>query len=215
MRKLSLVLFILCASFAVNAVESVVVQGLFSKKAVVLIDGNRHVLSVGKTSPEGVKLISANSRGATLEINGQRKEYGLGNASAVSATFSQRDKKQEKVYVNSAGMYLSVGSINGRSVRFLLDTGATAVTMNIDQAKKLGINYKEIGTSTGVSTASGFEKAYRVLLKSVAVGGIKQSNVVAVVIEGKHPGPILLGMSFLGHLNIQHDGTAMTLTQKN
>lgn len=215
MNKLYIALFIFSASFSTNAVESVEVQGLFSNKAVVLIDGNRHVLSVGKTSPEGVKLISANSRGAVLEINGQRKEYGLGNSSAVSAIFSQRDKKQEKVYVNSAGMYLSIGTINGRTVRFLLDTGATAVTMNIDQAKNLGINYKETGTATGVSTASGFEKAYKVLLKSIAVGGIKQSNVEAVVIEGKHPGPILLGMTFLGRLNIQHDGTTMTLTQKN
>ena len=52
-------------------------------------------------------------------------------------------------------------------------------------------------------------------LKSVSVGGITQKNVEGFVIEGKHPGPILLGMTFLGKLKVEREGTAMTLTQEN
>ena len=110
-------------------------------------------------------------------------------------------------------MYMTIGNINGRSVRFLVDTGASAISMNTEQAKKLGIPYDKIGVPAGVSTASGFANAYRIRLKSVSVGKITQSNVEAFVIDGKHPGPVLLGMTFLGRLNVEHSGNAMTLMQ--
>lgn len=111
-------------------------------------------------------------------------------------------------------MYMTYGNINGRSVRFLIDTGASAIAMNTTQAKHLGIRYDKYGVSSSVSTASGFAKAFLVKLKSVSVGDITQTNVEAFVIDGDHPGPILLGMTFLGHLSVEHSGNAMTLTQK-
>ena len=86
--------------------------------------------------------------------------------------------------------------------------------MNTDQAKHLGIRYDKYGIPAGVSTASGYADAYKVRLKSVSVGDITQTNVEAFVIDGKHPGPILLGMTFLGGLDVEHSGNAMTLTQK-
>jgi aspartyl protease family protein len=195
------------------AVEKIDVEGLFSNKAVLMIDGNRHILAVGEVSPEGVKVVSADSRGAVLEVDGVKKQFHLGNT--VSTSFAERKKQQETIYVNSAGMYMTFGSINGRSVHFLVDTGASAIAMNAEQAKQLGIRYDKIGVPAGVSTASGFEKAYRVRLKSVSLGKITQTNVEALVIDGNHPGPILLGMTFLGQLNVDHTGTAMTLTQQD
>ena len=200
---------------SVHAVEKIEVQGLFSNKAVLMIDGNRHILAVGKTSPEGVKVISANSRGAVLEVNGKQGEYLLGNTSTLNTVFSKRKSQKETVYLNSGGMYKTFGSINGRSVNFLIDTGASAIAMNSDQAKNLGIQYDRVGTPTKISTASGFVKGYRIRLKSVTVGGITEKNVAAMVIDGKHPGPILLGMTFLSRLDIEHSGNAMTLIQKD
>jgi len=199
-------------SSAANAIEKIEIQGLFANKAVVMIDGNRHILAVGQTSPEGVKLISASSRGAVLEVDGKQKQYPLGNT--VSTSFTKRKSTKETLYKNSGGMYLTFGSINGRSVRFLVDTGATAVAMNTSQAKQLGIRYDKIGKPAGISTASGFENGWRVRLKTVTVGNITERNVEALVIDGNHPGPILLGMSFLGRLNVEHEGSAMTLRQK-
>ena len=194
-----------------NAVEKIAVQGLFSNKAVLMVDGKRHIVAVGETSPEGVKVVSANSRGAVLEIDGKQKQYSLG--SGVSTSFTKRKTRKEQIFVNSGGMYMTYGTINGRSVHFLLDTGASAIAMNTQQAKKIGIRYDRIGTPSNVSTASGYEKAYRVRLKSVSVGDITQTNVEAFVIEGDHPGPILLGMTFLGKLDVERSGTVMTLTQ--
>jgi aspartyl protease family protein len=213
MIRLIFILSLLCFAINVHAIEKIEVQGLFSNKAVLLIDGVRHILAVGKTSPEGVKVISANSRGAVLEVDGQQKQYSLGNT--VSTNFAVRKNEKETIYKNSGGMFMTIGSINGRSVHFLIDTGASAIAMNVSQAKNLGIRYDKIGTPASVSTASGFTKAYRVHLKSVSVGGIMQKNVEAFVIDGNHPGPVLLGMTFLGRLNVEHSGNAMTLLQKD
>lgn len=206
------VLIIMLAPSA-QAIDKLEVQGLFSNKAVILIDGQRRILAVNETSPEGVKLISADSHGAVLEVEGRQKSYKLGHT--VSTAFAERKSQKKIIYKNPAGMYLTYGNINGRSVRFLVDTGASAISMNSEQAEQLGIRYKKTGTRTGVSTASGYANAYRVHLNSVAVGDIKQRNVEAFVIEGEHPGPILLGMTFLGRLNVEHSGNAMTLIQKD
>ena len=211
MRRFIFTLSLLCFVMSVHAVEKIEVQGLFSNKAVLLIDGVRHILAVGKTSPEGVKVISATSRGAVLEVDGQQKQYNLGNT--VSTDFAVRKNKKETIYKNTGGMFMTIGSINGRSVRFLVDTGASAIAMNVNQAKNLGIPYEKIGAPANISTASGFTKGYRLRLKSVSVGSITQKNVEAFVIDGNHPGPVLLGMTFLGRLDVEHSGNAMTLTQ--
>jgi len=212
MKNIIILLVCFVPLFA-NAIEKVEVQGLFSSKAVLNVDGKMHVLAVGQSSPNGVKVISVNKSGAILEIDGKQKQYNLG--SGVSTSFTKRKISKEKIFVDAGGMYKTYGNINGRSVRFLVDTGASAIAMNTQQAKSLGIRYDKYGEESSVSTASGYEKAYRVRLKSVSVGTITQKNVEAFVIAGDHPGPILLGMTFLGKLKIEHSGMAMTLTQKN
>jgi aspartyl protease family protein len=204
-------LFIFSFSQSLFAIDKVEVQGLFSNKAVLLIDGQRHILKVGDTSPEGVKVVSANSRGAVLEIDGKQQEYKLGNT--VSTEFKRPDTIKESVYRNSSGMYLATGLINGRSVRFLVDTGATTIAMNSQHARQLGIRYELVGKPVTVTTASGVEKAYKLYLKNVRLGRIVEDNVEAVVLEGSHPATILLGMSFLKRLNVKQDDSAMVLVQ--
>jgi len=216
--KKAILIFLTCLLLAFNgsviAIEQLQVQGLFSKKVVLMVDGKRHVLAVGKVSPEGVKVISVNKKGAVLEVDGGQKQYDLGSGSTISTSFTERKSSKETIYKNSGGMYLTYGNINGRSVRFLVDTGASAVAMNTVQAKSLGLQYERYGTPTSVSTASGYTNGYRLPLKSVTVGNITEKNVMAMVIDGKHPGPILLGMTFLGRLKVEHSGNAMTLLQK-
>lgn len=208
-RLLLLALFLFFISPPVWCVQKIVVQALFPGKAVVMIDGQRRMLAIGDTSVEGVKLIAADSARAILEISGERKEYTLG--SAISLNFEEPVVVEERIYANDRGMFLTVGSINGQSVRFLLDTGATTVAMNRSQAKKLGVRYRIDGEPVTASTASGFVRSYRVRLKTVALGKIKRRNVEAIVIDGDHPGPILLGMSFLGELKIEKSGNTMVL----
>jgi aspartyl protease family protein len=196
---------------AAQSVE-VQVQALFTGKAVLMIDGQRRVLGVGETSPEGVKLLKSDSNGATLEIDGVSKDYILD--SSTSYSFKKQESVEEQLFSNERGMFLTIGTINGQTVRFLVDTGATTIAMNTTQAKKLGVRYRIEGEKTRISTASSFVNGYSVKLKSVSVGKIKLKNVEAMVIDGKHPGPILLGMSFLNKLKVEKVGNMMKIMQR-
>lgn len=205
------VLFLIAVK-SVWANQDIVVQGLFSGKAVVMIDGQRRILTIGETSPEGVKLIAADTKQATLEVDGKSKNYTLG--ASVSLNFTKAKSIEEKIFANDRGMFMSVGSINGQSVRFLVDTGASTVAMNTSQAKHLGVRYEKEGVVSTASTASGFVKAYQVRLKSISLGKIKRRNIAAMVIDGVHPGPILLGMSFLGDLKVEKAGNTLMLKSR-
>jgi aspartyl protease family protein len=203
---------LLLAASSVRAAQDIVLQGLFTGKAVLSINGQRRVMSLGETSPEGVTLLTVDREQATLEIDGRQQSYTLG--AAVSLNFTEADSIEEKVFANERGMFMSVGSINGQSVRFLVDTGATTIAMNTKQAKSLGVRYATEGEAATASTASGFVKAYRVRLKTVSLGKIKRQNIEAMVIDGEHPGPVLLGMSFLGGLKVEKAGNTLTLKSR-
>ncbi|MDH5388167.1 MAG: TIGR02281 family clan AA aspartic protease [Gammaproteobacteria bacterium] len=211
LSSVTVILFLMAVENA-WAGQDIVVQGLFSGKAVVMIDGQRRILAIGDISPEGVKLIAADTKQATLEIDGKPKNYSLGGT--VSLNFTKAKSIQEKIFANNNGMFMSVGSINGQSVRFLVDTGASTVAMNSTQAKRLGVRYEKEGVASTASTASGFVKAYRVRLKSISLGKIKRRNIEAMVIDGVHPGPILLGMSFLGDLKVEKAGNTLMLQSR-
>jgi aspartyl protease family protein len=189
------------------------VAGLLGDKAVLIIDGKQTILQAGEATPEGVKLIAVEAEGVSLEINGARDYYPLGEA-GVGTSFSVSANTVERVYKDANGMFRAAGSINGYPVSFLVDTGASIVAMNSVQAKRLGIQYLLNGVATVVSTASGKVTAYNVQLDNVAIGRIKLTGIEAVVIEGSHPEEVLLGMSFLGRLNVKNENEVMMLETK-
>jgi aspartyl protease family protein len=196
----------------VFAAMDVRVVGLFTDRAVLLIEGQQRLLKVGQSSPEGVRLLSASSESALLLIDGEEVSARLdGRVSAVKRPVADQEVQ---VWRNTTGMYTTVGSINGLPVSFLLDTGATQVAMNASQARRLGIDFHVIGTPAEVTTASGVERAWLVLLDSVKVGELEVRNVPAVVLEGAQPKVTLLGMSYLGRMEISNDGHLMTLRKK-
>jgi aspartyl protease family protein len=199
-------------SASAPAVEKVRVMALFADKAMLQIDGQQRLLRAGQRSPEGVLLVSADANGAVIELDGRRERYGLG--SQVGGHFAQRQMAEVKIWADSRGSYNTVGSINGRMVEMLVDTGATSVAMSEAEAKRLGIPYRIKGEKTGVRTASGFARAYAVTLDQVQVGELTVQQVQAVVVEGDSPHQVLLGMSFLGRVNMQHKGSLMVLQSK-
>ena len=179
---------------------------------MVNIDNNQHLLKVGGDEILGVKLVKATSKYALLEIEGNQKKFLLGNR--VQASYSEVEKRKVHIYRNSNGMFKTTGSINGYTVDFLVDTGASVIALNSTMAKRLGLEYKLKGTETIVATASGKEPAYSLKLDKVKVGEIMLTNIDAVVIEGNDPGTPLLGMSFLGRLNMNNQGQQLSLEEK-
>ena len=192
------------------------VIGLMNGKATLVIDGGRpRTLSAGESTPDGVRLISATSESAVLEVQGQRRTLALGT-SYRAASVSEGAAAGSKVVLaaDSQGHFLVSGLINGAaSVRFLVDTGASVVSISTDDARRAGINY--LGGQRAYSqTASGLVPIYRVKLDTLKIGDITLYNVDAAV----HPGgqlPIgLLGMSFLNRMEMRRDGTMLTLTRR-
>jgi aspartyl protease family protein len=201
------------SGFPAGAQEArIEISGLLGEKAVLMIDGRQQVLQIGETV-QGIKLLAVAAEGVTLEIDGHEDYYPLGSAQ-VSTSFSVREKISERVYRDGNGMFRTMGSINGYPVNFLVDTGASIVAMNSNEAERLGIRYLLDGQPTMVSTASGSAAAYNIRLEKVAVGQIKLTDVEAVVIEGNYPEIVLLGMSFLRQLNVKHENEVMMLETK-
>jgi len=206
----------LLSAFSSNpawALKDIHVVALFKDRVVVMIDGKRRILSSGETSPEGVKLVSADSAGAILEYQGKRLERKLDGR--VRSAVKPRDTGEDVlIFRDSSGMFKTVGSINGLTVKFLVDTGASAVAMNSVQARRLGIDYHVEGDPTYVSTASDVVQAYRVKLDTVKVGSIQMRNVTGVVLEGSQPEDVLLGMTYLSRVELINQGDRLILRRK-
>jgi aspartyl protease family protein len=188
------------------------VVGLFSNKAVLIInDGKPKTLSVGQIS-EDVKLLAADSQTATLQVEGKTKRVGMGQAVSLGDS-SAGASPSVTLYANGQGHFLSDCQINGATLKFLLDTGATTVALNSGDAKFANIDYKR-GERTQVATASGVVIAYRVSIASLKIGGITLNQVEASVLEGGSPSVVLLGMSALNRLEMKRQDITLTLTKK-
>lgn len=188
------------------------VVGLFPNKAIVVIDGGKpKTLSAGDVGPNGVRLISSTADSAVLEIDGKRRTLSIGQG--VYAANALRGKPVVTLNADSSGHYITQGSVNGGSVKFLVDTGATMVSLGAADAKRLGIDYEKGQRGTS-NTANGIALVYRIKLDAVKVGNIALTNVDGVVHEGSDMPFVLLGMSFLSRLEIRQDGQQMTMIQK-
>jgi len=202
------VLGLLAASHAVAADVSLI--GTFESKAAILsIDaGAPKTIKVGQAFG-GVTVVSVEKDRATVEVDGKRRllvrgqTYTSGAASgAQSVTLS----------AGAGGHYMAEGQINGGAVRFLVDTGASAVALPAAEASRLRIDYRK-GRRGMAQTAGGPADAYIVTLDSIRVGGIELQNVECMVIE-RGLDIALLGNTFLNRMEIRQDGRSMTLVRR-
>jgi aspartyl protease family protein len=206
---------LILSMFALQALADarVNVVGLFSNKAVVIINGGApRTLSAGQTV-DGVKLVSADSGSATFMVEGKRQVLKMGQAASIAASAGPANNDPVSLYADSAGHFLGNLSINGVALKYLVDTGATTVALNSGDAKFAKIDYEK-GEKGLSSTANGLVSVYRVTLNTLKIGTITLNNVEASVIEGGSPPVVLLGMSALNRLDMKRDNSIMTLTKK-
>lgn len=191
------------------------VIGLYNGKAVLVINsGKPKTLREGETGPEGVKLLSADRERAVVQIGGTRRTLTLGQGVYAAAPSSSSSTSSMVVLTaDNRGHYTVDGNINGASVRFLVDTGATMVTFSSGEAKRLGVNYFQ-GERGVASTANGLVSVYRVKLDEVRVGDISLRNVDALVQEGDGLPMALLGMSFLNRVEMRQNSGSLTLRKR-
>ncbi len=198
-----LALFVAAAAWA----QSVFVVSLSSSQAQIVVNGTAaRSLWIGETSPEGVTLSDIRSGLASFEAGGRRFTLGLGQSSVAETVLR----------ASSSGHFFANAALNGVTFPAVIDTGATFVVLNGDQAERMGIDLRQSRRVT-THTANGPVPAYVITLASVQVGEIGLLDVPAMVLEGgaeKLPA-VLIGMSFLKHFEMRRAGQTMTLTRSN
>ena len=192
--------------------QSVSMSGSLGDKALLVIDGVPRTVASGATV-QGVKLVSVTGSDAVVEVKGKRITLAMGGAQVnLGSASSGAGGTQIVLTADTGGHFLTSGSINGKSVRFIVDTGATYVSMGADQAQELGVDFTK--GERGISnTANGQMTVYKVKLATVRIGDVQLYDVDGMV--SRQPmAAVLLGNSFLTRFQMKRENDTMTLTKR-
>ena len=136
-----------------------------------------------------------------LQSIGQRLAGGL--LPGYAAVFTDNEGYQEVVLSKMLnGHFEADVEVDGKSLRMLVDTGASAVTLSHEDAERLGLSPDRLTYSRRVLTANGEARAAPILLDTVAIGPIERQRVAALVAEKGRLDRSLLGMTFLSTLDL-------------
>jgi aspartyl protease family protein len=212
MRRLLVTLAGLALAAAVAA-QSVSLQGMLGSKALLVIDGGAPRTIAPGESLQGVTVLSTSGDQAVVEIKGQKHTLRIGDAQ-VSFGGNGGPARGTRIVLTagSNGHFLSQGTINGKAVQFLVDTGASVVGLGVSEAERVGLNYKA-GQRVRMNTANGESIGWRVKLSSVRLGDVELFDVDAVVGAESMP-YVLLGNSFLSRFQMTRANDQMVLERR-
>ena len=134
------------------------------------------------------------------------------NPNQLLETAQTANAKEVRLERNRFGHYVATGSINDSPVTFLLDTGATQISIPANIAKRLQL---KAGIAVPVMTANGQIDVYMTRLNRVSLGDIEVRDVRANINPYMDTDEILLGMSFLKHLDFSQQGNELIIRQVN
>ncbi len=197
----------LCApSLAADVQVVAVTPGL---RAEVVIDGGAPItLEVGEETADGVQVLRVDRTGAVLRVHGIALTLPLVAKPPAAARPGGSDALT--LSADAHGQFFASGAVNGRPVRFVVDTGATLTTLSRAEARRIGIAYRD-GVPTQATTVNGVVNAWRVSLDAVRVGGATVRDVDALVVENDALPVGLLGMSFLDRFDMRTQGSTLVL----
>lgn len=193
---------------AVSA-QSVQLAGQMGRKALLLIDGQTVTLAVGETR-SGVTLRALEAGQAQVEWGGRVSTLAVGGAPArVGGGDGGSGGRSIVLSAGPGGHFMSNGAINGRAVRFMVDTGATTVALGQAEARRVGLDLQG-AQRVLMQTAGGTVAGHALTLSAVTVGEVTLANVQAVVMPADMP-YVLLGNSFLSRFQMQRQNDVMRL----
>lgn len=204
-----------CAMMPPAQAADINVIGIFGSKATLMVDGGKpRTLAVGDSTPERIKLLSIAPDRVVVEIDGKRETLHMGNQRISNA---RADGGTQRVVLSgdAQGHFLTTATVNGVSLRFLVDTGASSVTISADDARRANVSYAP-SERVIVQSANGPVAAYRVRFNTIKLGDITANNVEGLVLEGNALGGRfgLLGMSFLNRTDMKREGETLTLIKR-
>ena len=190
--------------------QSVTLVGTFPNKALMVINGGSpRSVAVGDKTAEGVKVVSATTDSATVEIAGKRQVLNIG---VIALPQIDSNNNTAVIAKGNNGHHFTSAEINGTAMQFMVDTGASSIAIPGAEAYRLNINYRA-GTRMRINTANGMTEAWLVRLNSVKVGEITLYGVEAMVVEqGLAIG--LLGNSFLSRTNMSTESGTLILKKR-
>lgn len=209
-RYSTLLVLLVCLLPASGMAQDVGLAGIMGSKAMLMINGGEpQAVPVGQTV-DGVKVVSIQGDQATIEVGGKKRPLRVGQHAIGAGNGDGSDKIIMTADVQ--GHFYTTGNINGTSVRFLVDTGASMISLGATDARRIGLDFNR-GQKGLSSTANGQVVVSKVQLDTVRIAGVTLHNVDAVIHQNEMP-IALLGMSFLNRMEMQRDGSTMTLKKR-
>ncbi len=197
--------------------QSVALQGMLGNRALLIVDGGTPRSVAPGDTHQGVKVLSTAGDEAVVEIGGKRHTLRVGDAPASvggssGAAGSGARGRRIVLTAGSGGHFVAQGAINGQAAQFMVDTGATAVTLGLPDARRMGVPY-ESGRKVQMGTANGMVPAWLVRLDAVRVGDVEVFGVEGIVSQQPMP-YVLLGNSFLSRFQMKRDNDQMVLDRR-
>ena len=197
--------------------ESVMLTGTIGNRAILVIDGGAPRTVAPGERLQGVRVVSVQGDQAVVESGGKRLTLRMDSPVSVGGSGAAGDgggSGGSRIVLNadSRGHFMTPGTINGRTVSFMLDTGATTVAMSAADATRIGIDFRK-GMPVQMSTANGVSQGYQLRLSSVRVGGVEIYDVDAIVSQQPMP-YVLLGNSFINRFSMRRDADQMVLEKR-
>lgn len=213
MRSLALAsLAALCMAPAWAHAQAVALAGMLGSKALLVVDANPpKALAAGETF-QGVKVVALTRDEATVEVGGTRRTLRLGEA-PVSVGPRGGSGKRIVLVADSRGHFINSGTINGRVMQYMVDTGASTVAIGRTDAERLGLNY-QAGEPVRMNTANGVAQGWRLRLDSVRLGDVEVLGVEAIVTPQAMP-YVLLGNTFLTQFQMTRVNDQMVLEKRH
>jgi aspartyl protease family protein len=194
--------------------DGVQLAGRMGERALVARGGQTFTLAAGEPR-NGLTLLRWDGEAAIVRAEGASALLVLRPGAGPVSIGSQRGTagvRTVTIPVGSGGHFVAPGAINGRPVRFMVDTGATVVAMGRDEALRLGLDLS--GPPNGMSqTAGGVVPVHRLVLRTVRVGEVELSLVEASVVPVAMP-YVLLGNSVLSRFQLSRTNDVMRLELK-
>ncbi|OUM01001.1 retropepsin-like aspartic protease family protein [Variovorax sp. JS1663] len=203
---------LLAAACGFAHAQSMMLTGTIGSRAILIVDGSApKTVAVGETF-KGVKLLSLSTDQALVEAGGKRVALRMDQPVSIGGGAGGAGGSRIVLPVSSGGHFRAQGTINGRSVDFMLDTGATTVALSSADAQRIGLDYSK-GQPVRMNTANGVAQGWLVRLNSVRVGDVEVYDVEAVVSQQPMPF-VLLGNSFINRFSMRRDADQMVLEKR-
>jgi len=210
MRHCTPLALALCLGSGSVGAQDVGLAGVMGSKAMLMINGSEpQSVAVGQ-SLDGVKVVSVQGDQVVVEIGGRKRPLRVGQHAI--GTVAADGAGKVIMTADNQGHFYTTGTVNGVSVRFLVDTGATMISLGASDARRIGLDFNR-GQKGMTQTANGQSVVSKIQLDTVRIGDVTLHNVDALIHQTEMP-MALLGMSFLNRMEMQRDGSTMSLKKR-